>query len=87
MFVSLAILKLQEEGRISLKDKVRDLVPEIEFKNPWEETSPILVGHLLEHTSGWDDVHFTEYANNDPKPLHRRSWWPFLVSKRTELAP
>lgn len=64
MYVSLAILKLQEEGRISLKDKVRDLVPEIEFENPWEETSPILVENLLEHTTGWDDIHLTEYAHN-----------------------
>ncbi|GAB3926786.1 serine hydrolase domain-containing protein [Larkinella terrae] len=67
MFVSLAILKLQEEGRISLQDKVRDLVPEIEFTNPWEKTAPVLVGHLLEHTTGWDDLHLTEYALNDPK--------------------
>lgn len=66
MFVSLAILKLQEEGRVSLKDKVRDLVPEIEFKNPWSEKSPILVEHLLEHTTGWDDMHLAEYALNDP---------------------
>lgn len=67
MFVSLAILKLQEEGRVGLKDKVRDLVPEIEFKNPWSETAPILVEHLLEHTTGWDDMHLTEYALNDPQ--------------------
>lgn len=67
MFVSLAILKLQEEGRVSLKDKVRDRVPEIEFTNPWEKTTPILVEHLLEHTTGWDDIHLTEIALNDPK--------------------
>ncbi|MDB5262474.1 MAG: hypothetical protein JWQ14_1755, partial [Adhaeribacter sp.] len=67
MFVSLAILKLQEEGRVSLNDKVRDLVPEIEFNNPWNKTAPIRVVHLLEHTTGWDDLHITEYALNDTK--------------------
>lgn len=66
MFVSLAILKLQEEGRVSLRDKVKDLVPEIEFKNPWSKTSPIVVEHLLEHTTGWDDMHLVDYALNDP---------------------
>lgn len=66
MYVSLAILKLQEEGCLSLMDKVRDLVPEIEFDNPWEATSPIRVEHLLEHTTGWDDMHLTEYAVNNP---------------------
>jgi CubicO group peptidase (beta-lactamase class C family) len=65
MFVSLAILKLQQEGRLSLKDKVRDLVPEIEFHNPWSTTAPILVEHLLEHTTGWDDMHLPEYALDD----------------------
>ncbi|MEP1096963.1 MAG: serine hydrolase domain-containing protein [Cyclobacteriaceae bacterium] len=62
MYASLSILKLQQEGRVSLKDKVRDLVPDVEFENPWAETAPILVEHLLEHTTGWDDIHLTEYA-------------------------
>ena len=85
MFVALAILKLQEEGRISLSDKVMDLAPEIEYQNPWKETSPILVEHLLEHTTGWDDMHLAEYALNDPDislkegldyhPDSRRSRW------------
>src|SRR5690606_36154585 len=67
LFVSLAVLKLQEEGLLSLKDKVRDLIPEIEFTNPWSGTAPILVEHLLEHTTGWDDLHLTEFALNDPQ--------------------
>ncbi|MBC5991467.1 serine hydrolase domain-containing protein [Pontibacter cellulosilyticus] len=66
IFVALAILKLQEQGKLSLKDKVRDLVPEIEFTNPWEATNPILVEHLLEHTTGWDDIHLPEITHNDP---------------------
>lgn len=85
MFASLSILKLQEEGRVSLKDKVRDLVPEIEFDNPWADEAPILVEHLLEHTTGWDDIHMKEYAYNVPEiplkdgldyhPLSRTSRW------------
>ena len=82
MFVSLAILKLQEEGRLSLKDKVRDLVPKIQFKNPWEESSPILVEHLLEHTTGWDDIHLTEYAHNNPKPVSLKEGLDFHPHSR-----
>ncbi len=67
MFVSLAILKLAEEGRVSLKDVVRDLVPDVEFENRWSDTHPILVEHLLEHTTGWDDIHMCEFAY-DPSP-------------------
>ncbi len=68
MYVALAILKLQEEGRLNLKDKIRDIIPEIEIKNPWEEQHPIRIEHLLEHTSGLDDWSFAELASDDPKP-------------------
>jgi len=69
MFAALAVLKLQEEGRLNLDDKVGDLVPEIQFENPWEETHPIKVVHLLEHTTGWDDIHLAEYAYSAPDTM------------------
>lgn len=68
MFVALAVLQLVEEGRLSLDDKLATLAPEIEFENEWEPTDPVRVVHLLEHTTGWDDIHMTEYAHNDPTP-------------------
>ncbi|WNC67191.1 serine hydrolase domain-containing protein [Thalassotalea nanhaiensis] len=68
MFVALSVLKLVEEGKLDLMDKVAELVPEIEFENKWHETSPVRVVHLLEHTTGWDDIHLPEYAHNDPTP-------------------
>mgnify|MGYP001821192459 CR=1 FL=1 len=69
MFVALAVLKLVEEGRLSLDDKLADLAPDLEFDNPWAETDPIRIVHLLEHTTGWDDIHLPEYAHNDPAPV------------------
>lgn len=68
MFVALSVLKLVEEGRLSLDDKVADLAPEIEFENQWENTDPVRIVHLLEHTTGWDDIHLPEYGHNDPTP-------------------
>ncbi len=64
MFVSLAILRLQEQGLVSLKDTVKSLIPEIAFNNPYAETAPILVEHLLEHTTGWNDLHIREFAKS-----------------------
>ncbi|MGD0789708.1 MAG: serine hydrolase domain-containing protein [Terracidiphilus sp.] len=55
-FVSLSILKLANEGKLSLEDPVRKLVPEIWFENRWESTDPVRVVDLLEHTTGWDDM-------------------------------
>jgi CubicO group peptidase (beta-lactamase class C family) len=60
--VSLSALLLVEQGRLSLDVKVRDVIPEIEFTNPWEKTDPIRLVHLLEHTTGFDDIHLQEYA-------------------------
>jgi CubicO group peptidase (beta-lactamase class C family) len=36
------------------------------FENPWEATDPVRVVDLLEHTTGWDDMHLREYAKDDP---------------------
>lgn len=66
MFVSLSALKLQEEGVLKLHDPLRDHVTDIPFVNPWSDTDPITLEHLLEHTSGFDDLHMNEYALQDP---------------------
>ena len=63
-FASLSILKLVNEGKLSLQDPVRKLVPEIWFENRWEATDPVRVVDLLEHTTGWDDMHLREYAKD-----------------------
>ncbi len=63
-FASLSILKLVNEGKLSLLDPVHKLVPEIWFENRWEATDPVRVVDLLEHTTGWDDLHMREYAKN-----------------------
>jgi CubicO group peptidase (beta-lactamase class C family) len=65
-FASLATLKLVQEGKLSLEDPVRKLAPEVWFENRWEESDPVRVVNLLEHTTGWDDVSLREYAKNDP---------------------
>jgi CubicO group peptidase (beta-lactamase class C family) len=63
-FVSLAILKLVNEGDLALEDLVRKLVPEVWFENRWEASDPVRVVDLLEHTTGWDDMHMREYAKD-----------------------
>jgi CubicO group peptidase (beta-lactamase class C family) len=83
MYVALAILKLQEEGRLSLKDKIRDLIPEIEFNNPWEDKYPIRIENLLEHTTGWSYWHYAELGSDDPKPKTLKEALDFYPKSRT----
>lgn len=84
-FVALAVLKLVGEGKLSLDDSVRKLAPRIWFSNRWEESDPIRVVHLLENTTGWDDMHLREFANDSSMSLiealdydhsSRTSRWP-----------
>jgi CubicO group peptidase (beta-lactamase class C family) len=63
-FASLSILMLADQAKLSLDDPVRKLAPDVWFENRWEATDPIRVVHLLEHTTGWDDMHFREYAKD-----------------------
>lgn len=65
-FASLSILKLVREGKLSLDEPIHKLIPEVGFDNKWESTDPVRVVHLLEHTTGWDDMHLREYAKDAP---------------------
>lgn len=69
MFVALSILKLQEEGKLTLKDEVKRIVPEVKFENQWEEEHPVRIIHLLEHTTGWDEIHLVEMVHNQHPPI------------------
>ena len=60
-FTALGMMMLMEEGKLNLNDKLIDIAPEISFDNPWEETHPLKIVHLLEHTTGWSDVLISQY--------------------------
>jgi len=59
-FVALALVKLAEEGRVSLDARVDEIAPELVIGNPWAAEQPITIAHLLEHTAGFDEVHPNE---------------------------
>jgi CubicO group peptidase (beta-lactamase class C family) len=68
-FSSLSILLLKDQGKLTLQDPVHKLVPEVFFENRWEATDPIRIVNLLEHTTGWDDMHLREYAKQAPDSM------------------
>ena len=70
--VAVSALQLMEQGKLSLNDQLKELAPEIKFENQWEQTDPIRIVHLLEHTTGWDDWALKEYAfSNDSITLQQ----------------
>ncbi len=86
-FASLSILKLVNEGKLALTDSVRKLAPEVWFENPWEATNPVLVVDLLEHTTGWDDMHLREYAKDAPASMSLREGLDYDHTSRVSRWP
>jgi CubicO group peptidase (beta-lactamase class C family) len=86
-FVSLSILILVDQGKLSVDDPVHKLAPEVWFDNPWESSDPVRVVNLLEHTTGWDDVHFREYAKQAPDSMSLREGLDYDHHSRTSRWP
>ncbi|MCP2007275.1 serine hydrolase domain-containing protein [Duganella violaceipulchra] len=65
-FTSIAIMQLVENGKLKLDARLADLTPEISFNNPWEQSDPVRLVHLLEHTTGWSDISARVELQNGP---------------------
>ncbi|GAB4194554.1 MAG: hypothetical protein Tsb002_26220 [Wenzhouxiangellaceae bacterium] len=87
LFVGMAALIAQQQGALSLDRPLREWLQGEWYDNPWEQSAPLTLAHLLEHTAGWHDMSRREFDHNDPRPaslveaLHlapasRRSQWP-----------
>jgi len=62
-FVAMALVQLSEDGDVDLDQPIAEIASEVPFDNPWEEGYPVRVIHLLQHTAGFDDMHFNEIYN------------------------
>jgi len=83
--VALAILKLGDDGKLALDQRLADVAPEIAVANPWEATHPVRIANLLEHTAGFDDMHPAELVGPSDLalrdvlaiyPASRKPRWP-----------
>ncbi|HSN16803.1 MAG TPA: serine hydrolase domain-containing protein [Gammaproteobacteria bacterium] len=62
-FVAVALLQLVDQGKVRLDARLKDIAPEIPVDNPWEDTDPVTLAEVLEHTAGFDDMHFPRLYN------------------------
>jgi len=70
--VGIAVMMLVEEGKLGLNAKLADLAPEIRFTNAWEASDPVRLAHLMEHTTGFDDIRFSQYLlDGNDMPLRQ----------------
>lgn len=65
-FTGVLAQMLVEDGVLDLDERLKVAAPEIEFENRWEATDPVRLVDLAEHTTGWDDIQFSEYRDFGP---------------------
>lgn len=52
LFTSVAIMKLVEEGKLRLDDKIEDLLPWFDLKQQFDDSWPVTVRSVMTHSSG-----------------------------------
>lgn len=87
VLVAMSIMKLVEEGKLSLDSKVLDLAPEIAFTNPYKLDHPLRVEHLLNHTTGWDGMRFAEQVTQSYTPVSTKQALEIYPASRVSRWP
>jgi CubicO group peptidase (beta-lactamase class C family) len=67
-FLAMSLVQLYEDGKIDLESPVEELDPAIAIDNPWKSTDPVRIVHVLQHTAGFDDMHFNDRYVADGAP-------------------
>lgn len=67
-FAGLSILKLVEDGKLSLDARLDSIAPELQIVNPYKATDPVLVRHVLEASAGFLGFPKTKYPENNDQP-------------------
>jgi CubicO group peptidase (beta-lactamase class C family) len=52
LFTATAILQLRDDGKVALDDPVAQHLPELRIRNPFPDSQPVTLRHLLTQTSG-----------------------------------
>ncbi|OHU95392.1 hypothetical protein BIW53_11825 [Pseudoalteromonas byunsanensis] len=61
------VLALVSDGQLQLDTKVSEILPTLKLVNPWQDTHPVTVAHLLDHTAGIQDARFWHLVNTQAK--------------------
>lgn len=66
--VAAGFLRMATKGIINLNDPVKKYLPELPLKNKWENTSPVTIKHLLDHTAGLTDAKLWQVFSTGATP-------------------
>lgn len=84
LFTHIAILKLQQSGKLNIEDKIIDWLPELGKGLKAE----ITIDHLINMKSGFSDyLHIPEYQNNKTKYTSQETYLSFATEAVLEFKP
>ncbi len=67
-FNAIGLLQLEARGLLSLQAPLHSVAPDAPLENPWQDSHPVRLVHLVEHTAGLADLNRTEFDHNQPLP-------------------
>ena len=84
LFTAISILQLKDRGEISLKDRVKDFIPELKNK----AVSDLTIQQLLTHTSGMGDFFGNPlYEKLKDSLNHPKDFMPFYENDQLSFSP
>jgi len=66
--IATGILRLFSQKEIDIDAPIYKIVPNIRVENPWKESNPVTIRHLLNHTSGIEDSRFWQIFSTKSTP-------------------
>ena len=66
-FVAIALVQQYEDDALDIEAPVSEVAPKVAIENRFSGT-PVTVLQVLQHTAGFDDMHFNEMYNLDDAP-------------------
>lgn len=66
--IATGVLRLVTQKKLELSTPIHWYLPNINFDNPWGDSNPITIHHLLNHTAGIEDSRFWQVFSTKAKP-------------------
>jgi len=66
--LAVGVLHLATEGKINLDESVSKYLTDTKFINKWNATTPVTIRHLLNHTSGLEDLRLWQMFSMKASP-------------------
>lgn len=87
LFTSVAIMKLYDEGKLRLDDRISDLLPQYDLQQKYPESGPITIRSLLTHSSGLPREADFYYWNGPDFPFPTKEQIDSKLSEQETLYP